>query len=759
MKKTLASIILMLLFFETSPAETKQQQPALVRQPDELARIIGYNPACVTTVYARDGQVLGYLYRQKRFPVHLDDVPRHVIQAFLAAEDSSFYDHEGIDPSAIFRALAKNISSGNIVQGGSTITQQVVKRIVLSSRRSYFRKFKEAVISYRIEHYLTKNEILNIYLNDIFLGSGAYGVEAGARSYFAKHLGDVTLAEASLLAGLPKAPSRYNPYRFPDAARVRQEYVLGRMRKLNWITDEEHKNALEQPVLLKKMPDPSWKLGAYYLDEVRRVLTNEFSEENMKKRGITLDCYGEDFLYTAGLHVHTAVDLTHQAAAERALRAGLEASSKRMGWRGPIIKLTPEEYDFFLNQAHVQEPLTPGQWVRALVLKTKKSGAKVTIGNRTGFIHVHTMRWCRRPDPSKAPEELPPITDARKVLDPGDVVWASVMDPGKNTRLHRHGVISLALEQRPRVQGALVSIEPPTGDVVALVGGYAFSKSQFNRASRARRQPGSSFKPIVFSAAIDKGYTPSSIIMDEPLVFFDPATKKTWEPKNFAGNYYGPMRMRTALVKSSNLATIKIAKSIGIKNVISRAKQLGIQTRFAHNLALSLGALNITPLNLCQAYTAFAREGSYVKPRLVLSVTDSRGREIMKNDTLAIQAIDAENAFMISGMLKEAVQRGTGVRARVLKRPVAGKTGTTNDERDAWFVGFTPYLLSGVYVGFDRWVPMGKSETGSRAALPIWVGYRLAVEDQYPLEDFTPPRKILTKHIDANCLPEGTAGF
>ncbi|MBT8763483.1 PBP1A family penicillin-binding protein [Desulfohalobiaceae bacterium Ax17] len=693
-------------------------------------KITDYNPPLVTKILTRNGRILGYFYKEKRFLVSLNEISEWVPKAFLAAEDANFYQHEGIDFLGIFRAAIKNLMAGGIVQGGSTITQQVIKSMLLSPERSYTRKLKEAILAYRLEKYLTKDEILTIYLNQIYMGAGAYGIEAAAREYFGKHASELNLAEAALLAGLPKAPSRYNPYKNFNSAKKRQEYVLNRLKELNWINDEEYNQARQTQITLKQMPDPSWQQGAYYLEEVRRWLIEKF---------------GQNKVYTGGLVVYTAGDLEHLVAAENALKKGLIASTKRRGWQGPIEHLEANQFDHFLSQESVHpDILAPGEWIKVLVTRVDKKGAEVKFGPFQGWIDVKTMGWARTPDPKKAPEEVPKIKDARQVLTPGDVVWASIINQKENSSLW-----NLSLEQEPRVEGALVSLEPATGEVLALVGGYNFFKSQFNRATQARRQPGSAFKPIVYSAAMDNGFTPASIVLDAPIVYEDLQTNSTWKPENFEGIFYGPTLLRTALVKSRNLVTIRIAQRIGIDKIIQRAKDLGLKGEFPRDLSVSLGSVPVTLINLCQAYTAFARGGTYIQPHLINKVTTSWGEELYQAKYEPVKALSPETSYIITYLLQEVVRDGTGWRARVLKRPVAGKTGTSNNEQDAWFMGFTPYLLTGVYVGFDQLTPMGKYETGSRAASPIWVNYRLAVEPNYPIQDFPRPPGIVMAKIDA----------
>lgn len=714
----------------------------------EFSRIMNYTPDLVTTVYARDGRILGYLYREKRFILPLSEMPAHLVNAFLAAEDASFFEHEGIDLTAIFRAASRNVASGEHVQGGSTITQQVVKRLLLSPEKSLIRKAKEAMLAYRIERVMTKEQILAIYLNDIFFGQQAYGVEAAARTFFAKNAKDLSIAESAILAGLPKAPTKYNPFRDQKSAFERQAYVLERMRELGWITQEQFQAAKAEKLVFKSMPDPSWSVGAYYLEEVRRRLIDHFNRLYSGKKG---DKSGEDYIYSAGLSVYTAIDLDHQAAAEKALKDGLLDAAKRYGWLGPITTLEPKDYKAFLDESKKTDAeIKPGKWFKALVTEVKREGAKVRYADKEGFIDLAGMKWARKPNPAVAGDAAPAVKDATGVLKPGDVVWASLREKSEKDKSAPSG---LNLETIPKVQGALVSLEPPTGDVRALVGGYEFAESQFNRATQAQRQPGSSFKPIVYSAALDNGFTAASMIEDRPITYYDPSTKKTWEPKNYDGGYSGAMILRTALAKSKNLITIQVAEKIGVQKVCDRAKGLGLEGEFPPYLSVSLGAVPVTPLNLSTAYSAFARGGSWVEPRFITEIKDAVGKTIHKPAPAEHPGVSPENAFVMNMLLREVVEAGTGTRAKVLKRAVAGKTGTTNDEHDAWFIGYTPYLLTGIYVGFDQLTPMGKQETGGKTACPIFVKYRQVIENTYPPQDFPQPGNIVFESAGGFRLP------
>ena len=716
-------------------------------------RIADYRPPLVTTVYARDKSVMGYFYREKRFLVPLSEMPHHLPLAFLAAEDDSFYQHAGVSPVAIARAFLVNLKSGTSTQGGSTITQQIVKRLLLSAEKSYERKLKEAILAYRLERYLTKDEILTIYLNQIYLGSGAYGVEAAARTYFGKHVNELTLAESAVLAGLPKAPTAFNPYRTPEETKNRQRYVLRRLYELRWISEEDYEKALAEPLVYRGMEEPTWKVGAWYVEEIRRHLIDYLSEDNMRRQGIVLDRYGEDALYESGLNIYTSMEPRHQEAAENALRRGLEEASKRSGWHGPIKNLaTAEEIEAFLKKEQPDaEFLTGGSWAKAVVSGVEKNGATVRVGEYNGRIGLKAMSWARTPNLRVAGAYAPAITDARKVLKPGDVIWVSMI-PGKHDARKpqpKEKTLELALEQYPAIQGALVSIEPKTGDVVALVGGYSFQDSQFNRATQAKRQPGSSFKPIVYSAAIDAGYTPASIVLDAPIVYINDSTSKLWRPENFEGKFSGPMLLRTALAKSRNMCTIRVAQDIGIPAVVNRALALGIREPFPNELSVSLGAIAVSPMNLTEAYTAFANGGKRAANRMIQSVTDAGGTPLLVFNPSITQAITPENAYIMANLLQTVVNEGTGSRARIPNRHIGGKTGTTNDEKDAWFMGFSPYLVTGVYVGYDQLQPMGRLEGGARTAAPIFSYYRKKVEELYPNEDFVKPDGIVMATVDA----------
>lgn len=739
-------------------------------------RIADYRLPVVTTVYARDNSIMGYLYDEKRFLVSLEEMPEHLRRAFVAAEDGDFYEHPGINPMAIARAFINNMRSGRTKEGGSTITQQIVKRLLLTSEKSYIRKLREALLAIQVEKYLSKNEILTIYLNEIYLGNGAHGVEAAARTYFAKHAKELTLAEAAVLATLPQAPSTNNPYMNPVATKGRQAYVLGQMLRHGWITQAEYDDAYTQPLEYASMPDPSWKLGAWYLEEVRRTLLVAFSEKNVREKGINIELYGKDAVYMAGLNVYTAMEPKHQEAAEISLRQALMETTKRQGWRGPVATVAADEAEEYLEKnPFAPDKLDNAGWFKALVTEVTPRGAKVRLGGYSGHIDVSRMAWARTPDIKVAPDGLA-VRDATRVLRVGDVVWVSAVgatgtanpvgapfrepDARDKTGVPAYNpnavkadtVLELCLEQLPEVEGAIVSMESASGDVVALVGGYQYSqRNQYNRATQARRQPGSSFKPIVYSAALDNGYRANSLLLDSPYVLGADASAagiELWRPGNYDGTFLGPLLLRTALARSRNLCTVQIAQKIGMQVIVDRARELGIEGDIPRELAVSLGAHEATPISMVRAYSAFADHGRLVTPRLITRVTDTWGQELVPFPTVKEQAISEQNAFVMATLLKDVVTSGTATRARVLGRPVAGKTGTSNEERDTWFLGFTPHLVTGVYIGYDKVQSLGRLETGSRTALPAFVNYSKEVNQFYPPDDFEQPEDIVFANVD-----------
>lgn len=693
-----------------------------------------YNPPIISTIYSSDGEIIGRFWEEKRIVIPLDQVPKHVIHAFVAAEDSRFFEHRGVDFVGILRALIKNITAGKIEQGGSTITQQVTRSLLLkNTKRTYRRKAREALLSIQIEKNFSKERILFLYLNQIYLGHGAYGIEAAARTYFGKSAQDLDLAEAAMLAGLPQAPARYSPVTHYERAKARQRYVLERMREEGYITKEEEERAYNEPLEILENEEDYFRRAPYFTEYVRQYL--------LKK-------YGKARLYKGGLRVYTTLNLKMQEAAQKALKKGLEELDKREGYRGPLRHLEETEVPSYKQELLSKQPLPilmQGGKAEALVEKVDddKSRAELWILGQKAVLPLFEMKWARKPDP-KVPYYRARVRKVSEVLSPGDVILVRLK---KKATKPFSWVASL--EQEPLVQGALLCMEPGTGKVRAMVGGRDFFVSQFNRAIQARRQPGSAFKPVIYSAALDKGMSPADVIMDAPFVADNGEDEKVWKPRNYKGKFFGPTILRTALAKSRNVITVKILRKIGIDYVISYARQLGIQSPLNEDLSLALGSSGLSLLELTRAYCVFANQGFLPKPIFVERVMDRNGEVIEENHPESEQVISRQTAYVMTDLLKAVVNEGTGWRVKALHRPAAGKTGTTNDLRDAWFLGYVPQLVTGVWVGYDDRTPMGKGETGSRAASPIWLYFMKEVLKDTPVEDFAVPEGVVFAKIDA----------
>ena len=704
----------------------------VTRNLPQIGSLQDYEPPIVTTVYAADNTPIAEFYVERRIVVPLERIPQKLIEAFVSAEDSRFFEHEGIDFLGILRALWKNIKAGGIVQGGSTITQQVTKSLLLSPERSFSRKLKEAILAYRIEKHLSKQEILFLYLNQIYLGHGAYGVQAAAQNYFGKNVEELNLAECATLAGLPQAPSRYSPYSHPERAKERQVYVLNRMVADGYITTNEAAEALAYELKVKERED--WDIGSvpYFSEHIRRYLEEK---------------YGEETLYREGLKVYTTIDVAFQKTAQKALEKGLYELDKRQGYRGPLKHLAPEEIETFfkdLQESGEERKLEKGAVVKGVVVAVSKQEKTVSVrlDGSLGTLPLANMEWARKPDPEIAYGTVK-VTDPTKVLKVGDVILVRLLEEDSKTK----GWI-LTLEQEPEVQGALLCMENSTGYVKAMVGGLDFNKSQFNRAIQSRRQPGSAFKPFTYAAALDKGYTPATIIIDSPIIYTDAEMDFKWKPKNYKEKFYGPTLLRSALIFSRNVVTIKILRDIGIDYVIDYARRFGITSPLSRDLSLALGSSGVSLLELTNAYSVFADLGELVSPIFITKVVDRHGNILEEHTIQKERVLEKDTAYIMTHLLQEVVKYGTGWRARALKRPAAGKTGTTNKLQDAWFIGFTPEYVSGVWVGFDDDRTLGKYETGSRAASPIWVDFTTEILKDKPVNVFTVPENVVFAKID-----------
>lgn len=692
-----------------------------------------YRPPIITEVFSAEGEIIGRFSIEKRVVVSLDQVSPYLIQAFLAAEDSRFFEHNGVDIAGIGRAFYKNLVSRKIEQGASTITQQVTRSLLLkNTKRTYRRKAREAILSIQLEKHFSKEKILYLYLNQIYLGHGCYGVEAAAQAYFDKSAKALSIAESALLAGLPQAPSRYSPVVNPGLAKDRQKYVLKRMLEEKHITLEQYRVASEAPLEIDSETEDPFEKAPYFTEHIRRYL---------------LAKYGEDLLYRGGLKVHSTVSLKMQRAAIEAVDKGLSELDKREGYRGVLNHLSADDvHDFkvnFLEQLD-SSVLKKDDVVKGLVesVDDEINEVAVWLGQETGRLTLAGMKWARRPNP-KVAYYASRIKKPSLVLKKGDVILIRLIQ--KNNAPFSWEV---SLEQTPEVQGGLLCMIPETGEVKAMVGGRDFAVSQYNRAIQSRRQPGSAFKPLIYAAALDWGMSPSEIIVDTAYISDWNPDGDVWKPKNYKEKFFGPTLFRTALSKSRNVITIKILKKIGIPYAIQYARKLGIESDLSPDLSLGLGSSGVSLIELTRAYAVFASGGRLVKPIFIKKIFDRSGQIIEENQPELQEVISKETAYVMTDLLTSVVQEGTGWRIKQLKRPAAGKTGTTNNLMDAWFVGYTPEMVTGVWVGNDDQKVMGKGETGSRAASPIWLYFMSEALKGRKVVDFQVPEGVVFAKID-----------
>ncbi len=684
-----------------------------------------YKPPIVSRLHTGDGSFLAEFSSQNRAFVPYASIPKRVVDAFIAAEDKNFFNHKGIDIRGIVRASLtnlKNLFTDKRLVGASTITQQVAKNFLLTNEVSIARKIKEALLALRIERILSKDRILELYLNEIFLGLRSYGIAAAALNYFDKSLNELSIAEVAYLAGLPKGPNNYHPIRNKRSAIIRRNYVLKRMKEEKMISSEEEIRASMQPIIIKSRKEKDLIYAPYFIEEVRRKV---------------IEKYGDLSLYEGGLSVITTIDPILQDNAIRALRNGLENYDKRHGWRGPLNNFSK----FLINDNALEERLKEYRNIAglhkkkvAVVKKLENKEAEIIFGSekKLGYISTEDDSWNTKwiYNSNKNFKS----NDIKTFLKKGDVLVVSKSSKFKNRKQY------YKIDQIPEVNGAIVVLDPRNGRVLALSGGYDFDGSEFNRATQAKRQPGSAFKPFVYLAALENGYTPSSRVLDAPLVIDQGPGLEKWKPKNYSGIFYGPSTLRTGLEKSRNVMTVRLANNVGMKKIseISTRFNMG---KFPPLLATSLGSEETTLLNLVSAYAVFANGGRYNSPALIEKIQDRTGKTIFKRDNRKClscsnsnksnlvlpqlraegkQIIDPGHAFQITWMLKGVVQRGTARRLNYIKHSIAGKTGTTNDNMDAWFLGFSPELVVGVFVGFDQPKSLGEKETGAKVAAPIF---------------------------------------
>jgi penicillin-binding protein 1A len=721
--------------------------------PEDLTKIHFYNPPRTTEIYAASGELIGEFYLERRELVPLSRIPDHMLQAIIAAEDQRFFSHPGVDPIGTTRALVSNLMGTGLKQGASGLTQQLARGFFLSPDRNYTRKIKEAILSFRIEYELSKEQILSLYLNHVYLGHGAYGVQSASKLYFGKDIKDITLAEAAVLAGLPQAPTRYSPYISYKSARTRQAYVLGRMVALNFITQKQADAAINAPLLVVASPDPNLRYAPYFVSEVREQLIEQFGWEKV---------------YGGGLKVYTTVDVGLQQAAQTAVQQGLSAVDKRRGWRGPIrrvgdLGIDTERETFKATLAQAKQGVSvSGIYEGVVIWVNAPDQVMLAAGDVECSLLPEDVSWAMKTRLGNDGETIVGSSKIAQAFTRGDVLPIKIKAMPSGTAA---GVCSLYYE--PIIQGALVAMEPETGEVKALVGGYDYEKSQFNRATQGLRQPGSSFKPIIYAAALDHGYTPDTVVRDGPLSF-TLADGQTWSPKNYGGKYFGDIKLRDALAKSLNTVAVRLAVDAGIPRIIEYARRFGISSTLNPDLSIALGSADVTVLEMASAYSVFPRMGRRALPVFIRRIEDDKGNLLWKNPgqpeappedpfTKKIedryQALSPATAYLMVDMMKGVIEYGTATRAKALGRPAAGKTGTTNSSRNVWFNGYTTDFVCTVWVGYDDNRPVGR-ETGGSAAVPIWLSFMQEAHINKPVRDFEVPRGVaFQKDKDGKLTP------
>ncbi len=690
-----------------------------------------YKPPVSSKVYSGNGDLVSDFSKEKRIFVPFNSIPKNVINAFLSAEDKNFFSHPGVDAKGVLRAVINNISniiSSKRLEGASTITQQVAKNFLLTNEVSLNRKIKEAILAFRIERALSKERILELYLNQIYLGSGAYGVAAASLEYFDKSIRDLNYSEAALLAALPKAPSRYNPYRDIEVAKFRRNLVLKNLYENNYLTSEWYEKLKNEKIKLKKSKKIYLEDAQYYIEDVRKSV---------------IDTLSYDKIYKQGFNINTPIDLNLQTIATKSLRDGLIEYDKRKGWRGPLTnKIYNSEWKKDLEKYKLESSIN---WKLAIVKKVNKFSAEIETEDKIkGVIEYQSISWTKK--------------EFNKLLKLGDIIYVEQI---------KENIFNL--KQLPKVNGGIVAMDPFTGRVLALSGGFSFKQSEFNRATQAKRQPGSAFKPFVYALALENNFTPTSLVLDAPLVLDQGDDLKMWKPENYGKKFYGPSTLRVGLEKSRNLMTVRIAQNLGVEKIVDFSKALKIYENPEELLSISLGSAETTLLKLTSAYSVFVNGGKLIEPILIDRIQDSEGNTIFNNDKRKCincdqisyltsdypeiknnytQIFSPETAFQMISILEGVVQRGTAKKLKELNLNIAGKTGTTNKNTDTWFIGFTSNLLVGVYVGSDNPVPLGKYETGSKTALPIFKSFISDSVNKYDARPFKAARGTVMMVVD-----------
>jgi len=719
---------------------------SLAKDLPDYEVLANYEPPVTTRVHAVDGQLMAEFAKERRLYLPIQAVPDRVKAAFLSAEDKNFYNHPGVDVVGLGRAVMtnlRNMGTGRRPVGASTITQQVAKNFLLSSSQTYDRKIREMLLAFRIEQAYSKDRILELYVNEIFFGLGAYGIAGAALTYFDKSVNELTIAEAAYLAALPKGPSNYHPFRYPERAIERRNWVIDQMVDNHYITAEEGAKAKAEPLGVKPRRGGTYLFaGEYFTEEVRREIIAR---------------YGETALYEGGLSVRTTLDPKMQLVARRAMQNGLIKYDTLRGYRGPVTRVDIG-VDWGTAVGAVKRLSDVPEWRLAVVLDATSDGivvglqppldvsGKLSDERETARLGKEDMAFAMRQAVVDGKRQKPGSPAA--IFTPGDVIYVEKKEDGSG----------YVLRQIPEVSGGLIAMDPHTGRVLAMVGGFSYSESEFNRATQAYRQPGSSFKPIVYAAALDNGYTPASVIMDGPITIR--IGNEVWSPKNYDGKPGGPSTLRTGIERSRNLMTVRLANDMGMKLVAEYAERFGVYDKMPPHIAMSLGSGETTVMRMASAYAVMANGGKQIKPSLIDRIQDRYGKTVYKHDERicegcvadewnnqpepelvdnAEQVLDPMTAYQITSMLEGVVQRGTAVTLAELGRPLAGKTGTTNDERDAWFVGFTPNLVVGLYIGYDKPRSLGKGATGGGLAAPVFKDFMSVVLKDQPVVDFQVP--------------------
>lgn len=724
-----------------------------------------YEPPVTTRIHASDGALMAEFARERRLYLPIQAVPDRVKAAFISAEDKNFYHHPGIDIQGLSRAVYNNIrnyGSGRRAEGASTITQQVAKNFLLTSDQTIERKIREAILALRIEQAYSKDRILELYLNEIFFGLGSYGIAGAALTYFSKSVNELTLHEAAYLAALPKGPSNYHPFKQTERALDRRNYVIDRMMENGYVSTEDGAKAKELPLGVKPRRGGTYLFaGEYFTEEVRRQIIAR---------------YGDDALYEGGLSVRSTINPDLQLKARKALHNGLIKYDTLRGFRGPVAKIDAGA-DWGVPLGEVKRLSDVPEWRLAVVLAAGEEGLSIGLQpgkevsgelsdtRKTGSVALDDMKWAMR---YRLEGKLKKAKSPADVLTPGDVVYVEKLTEGES---------AWRLRQVPQIEGGLVAMDPHTGRVLAMVGGFSFAGSEFNRATQAKRQPGSAFKPFVYAAALDNGYTPASVVLDAPIEI--KSGGKIWKPKNYGGGSAGPSTLRLGIERSRNLMTVRLAKDMGMNLVAEYAERFGLYDKLSPVLAMSLGSGETTVMRMVTAYSIIANGGRHVTPSLIDRIQDRYGKTVFKHDQRecagcvatnwldqpepdlvnnAEQVLDPMTAYQITSMMEGVVKRGTAVTVSELERPVAGKTGTTNDEKDVWFVGFTPDLVVGVFLGFDTPKPMGRGSTGGGLAAPVFKEFMFAaLEDKRPV-DFRVPEgmKLIRINRKTGMRSDGT---